>query len=359
MSKDYYEILGVTKSAGKEDIKKAFHKKAHLYHPDKKDGDAVKFKEVNEAYQTLSDDQKRSQYDQFGTAYDQPGGQGAGGFGGFGGFRNAQGATAGFDMGEIFSEFFSGARGQAQGAYSQGQDIQIDMSLTLVEAVAGVTKEVVLYRDRTCVTCDGVGGDKNSGSKKCATCNGHGKVTKSQQTILGNIQVQALCDTCQGGGMVFEKECATCKGKGVKKEETKLSVNFPAGIATGQMIRMTGEGEAIKQGQSGDLLITVHVQEDARFRREGPHLYTSVPVPFSIAALGGTVDVETIDNKKLSLKIPAGTQSGKVFRIAGAGAGVVNSSRRGDLLVTAQLFTPQKLSRKQKKMFKDLENEGL
>lgn len=358
MSKDYYEILGVNKSANKDEIKKAFHKKAHQFHPDKQGGDEAKFKEVNEAYQVLSNDQKRSQYDQFGQAGfgggQANGGQGFGGFSGFGG----QGVE--FDMNDIFSEFFGGGmRGQRQHRQAQGRDIQVDTTITLAEAMNGVKKTIVVYRDSACTTCKATGGDQSSPSKKCATCNGAGTVTKMQQTILGNIQTQATCDVCQGGGMVFEKSCRVCHGRGVVKEEKKLTVAIPAGIDSGQMIRVSGEGEAIRQGAPGDLLITVHVKEDNRFRREGPHLYTTVPVPISTAVLGGSVAVETVDDSSLALKIPAGTQSGKVFRVAGKGVGMVGSGRKGDLLVTAQILTPEKLSRKQKKLFQELEQEGL
>ena len=344
MSKDYYNILGVTKSATKDDIKKAFHKKAHEHHPDKTGGDEAKFKEVNEAYQVLSNEQKRSQYDQFGQSFNGAGPQpGAGGFGGFGG---AQGGVE-FDMGDIFSEFFGGqARGQARTA--QGQDIHVDVTISLKDAVTGIQRDVVLYKHITCKTCDGAGGDKNSKSQKCSKCNGTGRVTKIQQTILGNIQTAGVCDVCQGGGMNFEKDCNTCKGLGVKKEEKTLKVSIPSGIDSGQMIRVSGEGEAIKKGQAGDLIITVYVTEDTRFRREGPHLYTTIQVSFSVATLGGAVDVESVDDSKLSLKIPAGTQSGKVFRIPGKGIGMVSSARKGDMLVTAQIATPTKLSRKQK-----------
>ena len=354
MSKDYYNILGVTKTATKDDIKKAFHKKAHEHHPDKKGGDEAKFKEVNEAYQILSNDQKRSQYDQFGQSFNGAGPQpGAGGFGGFGG---AQGGVE-FDMGDIFSEFFGGqARGRSRA--SQGKDIHIDVTISLSDAVSGIERDLVLYKHITCKTCDGVGGDKSSKSTKCTTCNGTGKVTRVQQTILGNIQTSGVCSHCQGGGMMFEKDCATCKGLGVKKEEKTLKISVPAGIDSGQMIRVSGEGEAVKKGQPGDLIITVYVSEDARFRREGPHLYTTVPVAFSIATLGGSVDVETVDDSTLTLKIPAGTQSGKVFRVPGRGVGLVNSTRKGDLLVTAQIATPTKISRKQKKLFQELEKEG-
>lgn len=357
MANDYYDRLGVDRGASKDDIKKAFHRLAHKHHPDKEGGDEARFKEINEAYQILSDDKKRASYDQFDTAFDgAAGARGAGGFGGFGDFSSA---GIDFDLGDIFGEFFGGSRGRGKGT-RHGSDIHVDITVDLREAVFGATKRVSLNKTVLCVSCQGSGGEPGSGTKRCASCDGRGKVVKVQATILGQFQTTTICPTCWGEGNIPNKPCLKCHGEGIEKQIKELDITIPAGIDDGQMVRITGEGEAAGKGaKNGDLLVTVHVRPDPRFTREGPHLLTTVPISFSQSSLGDKIEVTLLDDKKIKLKIPAGTQSGKIFRVSGKGAGSVGSSRFGDLLITVQIKTPTHLSRKQKKLLEEMSEEGL
>lgn len=363
-NKDYYEILGITKNASNEEIKKAYRKLAQKYHPDKGGGKEAeeKFKEINQAYQTLSDPGKRSTYDQFGEAGSRMGGGGAGGFNwnqyqqGFGG----QGFNVNFDdlggFGDIF-EMFTGGGGASARRPQKGADIEAAISIDFMDAVRGIEKEITLDKNDVCDRCKGSGAEPGSGTKTCPTCNGSGQVRQERQTIFGVMAQATICPTCKGSGKVPEKPCSKCKGEGRIKERKPFKVKIPAGIATGQTIRVPEKGEAGHAGiKPGDLYLTVMVKEDKRFTREGNNILSEVSISFPQAALGTTVQVETVDGQ-LKLKIPAGTQPGKVFKLSEKGMPILNSARRGDQLVTVKVKTPTKLNRKQKQLLEELEND--
>lgn len=353
--KDYYSLLGVSKSASADEIKKAFRTLAHKHHPDKQGGDEVKFKEINEAYQVLSDSQKRQQYDQFGSNFEQAG---YGGFGGAQGFNWQDFAQQGgvqFDMGDLgdmFGDFFGGGRGRST-RKQKGADIQIDVTIEFKESIFGVNKTVELYKGVACNSCTGTGGEAGSAKTTCDTCKGSGQVTSVQRTILGNIQTRQTCSKCSGRGSWYEKQCKKCAGSGVTKEKQSISIPIPAGIEHGAMLQMSQMGEAAKHGGiPGDLYIKVRVKEDARFERDGYNLYSRVDIPFYIATLGGEVIVDTVDGEH-TLKVPEGTQSGSEFTIKQKGV-THSSGRRGDFIVTVQVAVPKKISREQRKTLEDL-----
>jgi molecular chaperone DnaJ len=355
MSKDYYKILGVSKTASKDEIKKAFHKLAHKYHPDK-GGDEAKFKEASEAYQTLSDDTKRKQYDTFGSGFSGGGGGGAGfnpgGFGfDFSGFQNG-GQGMEFDLGDIFGDFFGGGR-----RTKKGRDISIDVQISFKEAVFGTTRKTSLNKVSTCEHCAGTGAEKGSKMKTCNTCQGKGQVKETRRSIMGSFSSVKTCDTCHGRGGIPEKVCATCRGEGVHKKTEELEINIPAGINTGQMIRFTGGGEAIPHGQAGDLYVKVYIDKDETFTRDGYNLHMDLSIKMSEAILGASRDIETLDGS-LKLKIPEGISSGEILRVREKG--VPNSgSKRGDLLVKIIIKTPTKLSKTARKLVEDLKTQGL
>lgn len=357
MSKDYYNILGIERGASDDEIKKAFRKKAHEYHPDKPTGDETKFKEVNEAYQVLNNKQKRAQYDQFGSDYanGQPGGSsGAGGFGGF----SSGGVNINMDdLGDMFGGFgdmfgFGGGRKASQ--RREGDDMQLLVDINFTEAVFGVEKEISFRKKVKCSKCNGNGAEPGTKIETCKTCKGTGKVTKVQRTILGNIQVQATCEACHGEGKQFTQKCSQCRGSGITNDVVKLKVKIPAGINEGEVIRLTGEGEAGELGSpAGDLYLKVRIRADSRFERHDYDILTKATINFTQAALGDKIDVETVDGN-LKLKIPAGTQSGTVFKLRGKGVTKLRGSGRGDQLVEVIVDTPKSLSRKQKSLLKEL-----
>jgi len=358
--KDYYEILGVQKNSSKDELKKAFHKLAHKYHPDKNKGDDKMFKEVNEAYQVLSDDQKRAQYDQFGA--DGPnfgGGQGGfnqSGFGGFdfSGFQGQQGFDMG-DLGDIFSDFFGG---QARGGTSQrrGRDMSTEITIAFADSIFGTTRKILLTKTSACVTCHGSGAKEGAKQVTCSACNGKGQIRETRRSILGTFATTKLCEVCNGVGTVPSEMCQTCKGAGVKRREEEIEIKIPAGIENGEMIRMTGLGEAVKHGIAGDLYIKINISNHAVFHREGQNLYMDLEVKLSEAILGGERTIETLDGK-VGMKIPEGIASGTQLRIREHG---VPSSRgkRGDLIVKVIVKIPTKLSRKAKEAIETLREEG-
>ena len=352
MGKDFYQTLGVDRTASDEEIKKAFRKLAHQHHPDKEGGDEEKFKEANEAYQVLKDKEKRAKYDQFGSgAFD--GSQGFGGGGqGFSGFSGFSGG--GFeDLGDIFGDMFGfgGGRGRSQQRTQRGKDIQMDLDLTFLEAVFGVEKEVAVTKLSPCERCAGTGGEPGAGTKTCGTCDGNGVVTGSQRTILGVMQTKRTCDDCHGSGSVPEKMCDSCHGVGVEKKKKTLKVTIPSGVEEANVLRVQGEGEAMKNGVPGDLYVRLSVRADMRFQREGRMIITEASIGFTQAALGDTIEIETVDGKG-DLKIPAGTQSGAQFRLKGKG--VPTRGGRGDQIVIVKVVTPKKLSKAQKKLLEEL-----
>lgn len=352
--KNYYQILGVDKSASKDEIKKAFRKLAHQYHPDKKTGDEAKFKELNEAYQVLSDDGKREQYDRFGsTGGGFSGGQPGGfDFSGFDFSNFTGGENMEFDFGDIFSNIFTGGR-----RARRGRDISVDIAISFSDSIFGTEKEILINKIGSCETCDGKGAEKGSKSKTCATCNGKGQIREARRSFIGTIQSTRECETCHGRGEVPEKTCPTCQGAGVIKKTESIKVVVPAGIEAGEMIRLSGRGEAISNGPSGDLYIKVHIDKDKRFTRDGANLFLNLEVKLTDALLGAHYKVETLDGQ-LDLAVPAGISSGEILRVKGKGVGP-KGGRRGDLMIKVIIPTPTKLSAKAKKIIEDLKQEGL
>ncbi len=346
MSKDYYKILDVDKGASFDEIKRAFRKLAHKYHPDKKDGNEEKFKEINEAYQVLSDNKKRKQYDQFGSA----GFEGFQGFGGGQGFEGFSGA--GFeDLGDIFGDIFGGFGGRTRKQKRRGQDIQVDFDLEFKEAVFGGERELEITRPENCERCSGNGAEPAKGLKTCTGCNGSGVQVSAQRTVFGTMQRKHACAECNGQGEVPKEKCSTCHGAGVNKEHKKLNIQIPAGIEDGSILRVRGEGEAILAGETGDLFVRLHVRRDPGFERHGSDLYTQTDIGFTQAALGDTIEIKTVDGT-VDLKIPSGTQSGSQFKLKGKG--VPTRHGRGDHMVQVNVVTPKKLSRQEKKLLDEL-----
>ena len=347
--RDYYEVLGVQKNAGEDEIKKAYRSLAKKYHPDMNPGDKeaeVKFKEVNEAYAVLSDSEKRSKYDRFGHDAFDPSAGGGGGFGGFGGMD--------FDFGDIFSSFFGGGGGGGRSRANmpvEGDDVATRVSVSFDEAAFGCKKEVNFARVESCPDCVGTGAEKGTSPETCGECHGTGRVTVRQQTMLGYMQTQRACSKCGGKGKIIKSPCKNCNGKGRIKINKKLEVNIPAGIDDGQNIILRGQGCAgINGGPSGDLIIEVRVLEDKIFEREGNNIYCEVPITFAEATLGADVDFPTLGGGSEKFKIPEGTQSGTAFTLRGKGIPDINTKRKGDLIVTVAVETPKNLNAKQKEL---------
>jgi len=354
MKKDYYDMLGVSKSASKEDIKKAFRKLAHKYHPDKKDGDEAKFKEVNEAYQILSDDKKRAEYDTYGQTFGGAGGaQGFDGFGGFGGFDPSS-AGVEFDLGDIFDQFFGGGGGR--GGMRRGNDISIGIEIPFTEAVFGTTRTVLVTKTSACSSCEGTGAKKGASMKTCSTCNGKGKVHEARRSPFGTFSVSRTCDACGGTGQIPEEVCATCKGAGVVRNREEIRIVVPEGIEDGAMIRMSGKGEAVPRGTTGDLYVNVRVMPDKTFSRQGLDLVMHLPIKLSDALLGTHRTVVTLDGE-IEVTIPAGISFGETLRIRGKG--VPSRGSRGDLLIKLTIEMPKKLSKKAKDLIESLKKEGI
>jgi len=361
MSKDYYKTLGVDKNSSIDDIKKAYRKLALKYHPDKNGGEdsAEKFKEINEAYQILSDPAKRKQYDSFGAAGV---GQGAG-FGGQGfGFDGVNVDFSAFEGGfeDIFEMFFGGGRSRRPSAKdNRGEDLGVSVKMTLEEAFSGVEREVTLDRFMPCERCGGKGAEPDSKIEKCSKCNGVGEVHIDRQTILGNIRQRAICDECQGRGEKPEKLCRECRGSGRSKKREKLTVKIPAGIQNRQSIRLSNEGSIGQFGQpAGDLYIEVNIEPHKEFKRQDDDIYTEMDISYSMAVLGGEVNISTLHGE-VKMKIPAGTKSGQTFRLAGKGMPVLGTKSFGHHYAVININVPRRVSRKAREFLKGLENEGL
>lgn len=357
MGKDYYKTLGVEKNASADDIKKAFRKKAHVYHPDKSSGDEAKFKEINEAYQVLGDANKRAQYDQFGSSFEQAQQGGYGGAGGFEGFGSGFNINMD-DMGDIFGGFGDmfgfGSRGSGGQKSRRGGDIQVSLDISFKEAVFGVVKELKIRKKVVCPHCHGNQAEPGTKIETCKTCGGSGRVQRVQRTILGNMQVQTVCETCHGEGKVYTQKCTVCRGQGTVTDTVALNVKIPAGIDNGESIRLSGQGEAGEKGApAGDLFLRVRVLNDARFERDGYDIRTNAEISFTTAVLGGKIDIETIHGP-VSLKIPDGTQSGTLFKLRGKGISRLRSSGIGDHFVRVSVKTPTSLNRRQKELLKEL-----
>lgn len=357
MSKrDYYEILGITKSATEDEIKKAYRKLAIKYHPDKNPNDKTaedKFKEAAEAYEVLSNAEKRQRYNQFGHA--GVGGAASGGGGGFGG--------GGMNMDDIFSQFgdiFGGSFGGFGGGSSRGgrrvnrgSNLRVKVKLNLTEIANGVEKKIKVNKQVSCNTCKGSGA-KNSDYDTCRMCNGSGVVTKIQQTMLGAMQTQTTCASCQGEGKIIKDKCGSCHGEGVVRGEETISINIPAGVAEGMQLNVSGKGNAaVRGGINGDLMVLIEEEEHPELKREGQHLVYNLHISIPDAALGTSVDVPLVEGKA-KIKIEPGTQSGKVLRLKGKGLPDVNSYYKGDLMVEISVFTPTTLSSEEKKIMEQL-----
>jgi molecular chaperone DnaJ len=350
--RDYYEVLGVGKSASADEIKKAFRRLAVKHHPDKEGGDEAKFKEINEAYEVLKDQQKRQRYDQFGHAGVGGAAGGAGGnpFEGFQGF-GGQGQNINFDLGDIFGSFFGGGAGGQQRA-RRGQDVAVELALTFEEAVFGLEKDIALNLEDSCKHCKGSGAEPGHSTKGCPTCHGTGQVNRGINTIFGQINQAMTCDTCQGSGKVPEKACSVCNGRGVTRDRQKIKLKIPAGIDDGATIRLSGRGEAIQGGDKGDLYVNIRVKPHKKFTREGTLILSTETIDMVTAALGGELEVDTVDGA-LTMKIPAGTQSGTDFKLAGHGVPNLRTGARGAQIVTIHVETPTKLTRKQKQLLEE------
>lgn len=344
---DYYELLGVTRNASEAEIKKAYRKLAMKHHPDRnpdKDS-AAKFQEISEAYEVLTDEQKRAAYDQFGHAGVEGQGAGGAGFGGFGGFGAFE---------DIFGDIFGGGSSRGRQSRAQrGADLRYNLDLSLEEAVHGISKNIRIPTLVQCKTCSGSGAKKGSKPQTCKHCEGHGQIRLQQ----GFFTVQQTCPVCHGEGTLITDPCSDCHGQGRVQEYKTLSVKIPAGVDSGDRIRLSGEGEAGTQGgPTGDLYVQVNVKEHAIFTRDGNDLHCEVPISFTMAALGGEVEVPTLGGR-VKIKIPAETQSGKLFRLRGKGVKSVRGGSAGDLLCQIMVETPVNLTAKQKELFKQLETE--
>lgn len=355
--KNYYEILGLKKGAPKEEIKKAFHKLAHQHHPDKKGGDEVKFKEINEAYQILSDDQKRAQYDNFGSYNGSTGGAGgfnAGGFD-FSGFQGANGQGFEFDLGDIFGDIFGGGR-RSRGP-KRGHDISVDIQISFADAIFGAERKISLTKISACEICNGSGAEPNSSFKKCDTCKGMGVIQENKRTVFGTFASTRECDTCHGQGEIPDKKCHHCGGEGVLKRNEEIKVVIPAGIESGQMIRLSGKGEAVPHGITGDLYVKIYVEKDPVFHRNNQNIEMDLEIKLTEGLLGGEREIKTLDGN-LKLKIPTGISSGEILRVREYGV-PSRGGKRGDLLIKIIIKTPTKLSKQAKKLIDELKEEGL
>lgn len=365
--RDYYEILGVNKNATDDELKKAYRKLAKKYHPDAnpddKAGAEAKFKEVNEAYENLSDPQKRRMYDQFGTTDPQGFGGAGGPFGGQGGYYSYSSSDFGDfgDLGDIFSSFFGGGFGgrnsstRRQSGPRKGADLNLGLEITFEQAFLGVEKEVVITRNDTCHTCHGTGAKPGTSKTTCNICNGTGQVTQVQNTILGQMQTRRTCSACHGTGEIIKEPCETCHGKGTVRKQPKIKVKIPAGIDDNQTVVLRGEGEpGEKGGPKGDLYITVRIKRHSIYTRKGNNILCEVPITITQATLGAELEIPMVDGTKEKYKIPDGTQTGSKFTIRNKGFKSVNSSSVGDFIFTVTVQTPKRLTKEQRDLLTQL-----
>jgi molecular chaperone DnaJ len=355
MSKrDYYQVLGVERGASADEMKKAYRKLAMQFHPDRNPDDptaADNFKELNEAYDVLKDDQKRAAYDRFGHAAFENGGNGGPGAGGF---NFNFGGGGGFS--DLFEEMFGEMMNNKRGAQSgQGGDLRFNMEITLDDAFKGKTTEIQIPTTAPCEECKGTGGSNGSEPVICPSCKGAGKIRTQQ----GFFTIERTCPTCQGAGRTIKDPCRSCSGSGRVRKVKTLSVTIPPGVEEGTRIRLTGEGEAGMRGApSGDLYIFLSIKPHRLFHREGANIHCRVPIPMTTAALGGTIDVPTIDGTMAKVTIPAGAQTGHQFRLRNKGMSVLRSAARGDMFIQAMVETPMNLTKRQQELLKEFEHEG-
>lgn len=361
MQKDYYKILGVEKNASQEDIKKAYYSLAHQYHPDKKGGDEAKFKEINEAYQTLSDKDKRSQYDQFGTTFNN--GTQQGGFnqninwedimGNMGGFGNIE------DIFDMFGGGF-GMGGKKQKDIRRGKNLEVAIELDLESILRSQEREIIITKNSTCSRCGGSGAEPGTAVKECFTCRGTGRVQQIRKTFLGTISQYTVCPDCQGEGTKPEKPCNVCHGEGRIRKEEKIKINIPAGVDNNQIIKVKGKGEAGKKGgEAGDLYIRISIKPHSIFERNGDDIYLKQNITFSEAVLGSKIKIPTLEGEKIIITIPSGTESGKILKVSKRGIPHFSGIGRGNLYLQLNISTPGKLTRKQKELLEELKKEGL
>lgn len=364
--RDYYEVLGVEKTATDDELKRAYRKLAKKYHPDAnpddKEGAEAKFKEINEAYETLSDKQKRQMYDQFG--FDGPqfgGGQGGGyysygsGFDGFGGFTDFNDLG---DLGDIFSSFFGGGSSRSRASSNsprKGADLKVNLDITFEEAYSGVEKEISINRNEVCKSCNGTGAKSGTTPVTCGNCNGQGKVKQVVTTPFGQMATQKVCNVCGGTGKVIKEPCIDCKGKGRVRKTVKIKVRIPEGIDEGQTIVLKGEGEpGANNGPKGDLYIVVHIKRHNIFSRKGDHVFCEVPITFTGATLGTEIEIPMVDGSKEKYRIPEGTQTGTRFTIKNRGFKSVNGNWRGDFVFTVTVQIPKRLTHEQRELLVEL-----
>jgi len=356
VAKDYYKILGIAKSATPEEVKAAFRRLAHQYHPDKSTGDEEKFKEINEANQVLSDTQKRAQYDQYGQTFEQAQNQGGGGFGGFGG---AQGVNV-EDLNDIFGgigEMFGmGGRRRAGAQESRGRDLETSVTIPFATMVMGGSVDIALDREIACSDCKGSGAEGGTALTSCKECSGTGQKRVVRQTMFGAFQTMSDCSHCNGKGKMIDKKCPTCRGKGTQRKKETLTVDVPSALEDGTTLRLRGQGEAILQGTTGDLFIHIRIKPDQDITRidGSADLLTTLQVNIAEAALGTTKDIRTIEGMS-AVEVPEGVQSGQRLRLKGKG--IQTNRGRGDLHVEVRVQTPRKLSRNAKKLLEDLQKE--
>ncbi len=347
--RDYYEVLGISKSASADEIKRAYRKLALEHHPDKNSGNDSRFKEIGEAYEVLKDPQKRQQYDRFGHGFagGQGGPAGAGGFNAEGfDFNNMSGG-----FGDIFDMFFRGGAARTA-TEAAGRDVEVQVTIDFKEAIFGTTRQIKLDLQDTCRRCKGKGNEPQTKFKSCPTCHGSGQVNRVQSTILGTFQQTSVCPTCHGRRQIPETPCSECRGHGVLRTERTIDIKIPAGVDSGATIRLSSQGEASRTGHRGDLYVQISVRPSRQFVRRGHDILSQAKVDLVDAALGTETSVETVDGK-VKLKIPAGTQGGRVFKLSNRGVPLVNSSRRGDHLVEVQVETPTKLTGRQKELLEE------
>ncbi len=366
MSKDYYKTLGVDKGASADEIKKAFRKLAHEYHPDKGTGNEAKFKEVSEAYSVLSDEKKRKQYDTFGSAGPSSGGQSyGGGFGGFGNgfegfdfsqFTQGNGQGYEFDLGDIFGDFFGGGGGR-RSQPKRGSDISVDIEISFYESVFGGEKTIYLTKTSTCKDCHGTGAKAGTEMHTCSDCAGHGKVKETRRSFMGQFVTERVCDKCHGAGKIPKDKCHTCRGLGVVNKQDELKIKIPADINDGETLKLNGAGEAIPHGVTGDLYIKVSVKEDKVFHKQGSDIVMDLRVKMTDALLGAKYPLKILDGN-IELTIPEGVSYGEILRVKGKGVPKRNGNR-GDLLIRINIETPTRLSKQAKKIIDELRKEGI